>query len=61
QIVTPAAQWKRKLFNGLAQVIIQSTGEPGTIIIRADGGKLKTGILQLNAVKGDKRPAVAEK
>jgi beta-galactosidase len=25
----------RRLFNGLAQVLVQSTGEPGTITLRA--------------------------
>ena len=33
QIVKPAEQWKRKLFSGLAQVIVQSTGESGEIVL----------------------------
>ncbi|BET69260.1 beta-galactosidase GalA [Opitutales bacterium ASA1] len=31
----PAPQWTRSTFNGLAQVIVQSTGEPGTITLHA--------------------------
>lgn len=40
QIVTNAAPWKRKLFNGLAQVIVQSTGAPGEIKVTAVSGDL---------------------
>jgi beta-galactosidase len=35
QIRQQAAQWKRKLFNGLGQIIVQSTGAPGEIVLRA--------------------------
>jgi beta-galactosidase len=31
----PEPTWRRSLFNGLAQVIVQSTGEPGTITLTA--------------------------
>jgi beta-galactosidase len=31
KVTVPAAQWRRSLFNGLAQVIVQSTGEKGEI------------------------------
>jgi beta-galactosidase len=41
QIRKQADQWKRKLFNGLAQVIIQSTGEPGEIVLKAASNDLK--------------------
>jgi beta-galactosidase len=37
QVFTPAPLYKRKLFNGLAQVIVQSTNEPGNIIVTATG------------------------
>jgi beta-galactosidase len=53
QIVKPAAFWKRKLFNGLAQVIVQSTGEPGEIILKATSGKL------ISEIKISARPARA--
>ena len=36
QIYTPAPLNKRKLFNGLAQVIVQSTHQPGEIILKAE-------------------------
>jgi beta-galactosidase len=35
QMIFPAAPWKRKLFNGLAQVIVQSTGAKGKIELSA--------------------------
>jgi beta-galactosidase len=38
QLKRRAEQWKRKLFNGLSQVIIQSTGEPGQIVLKATSG-----------------------
>ncbi|HTJ50854.1 MAG TPA: beta-galactosidase GalA [Cyclobacteriaceae bacterium] len=40
QITKSATPWKRKLFNGLAQVIVQSTGGTGEIILKAVSGKL---------------------
>jgi beta-galactosidase len=42
QIINPAQQWKRKVFNGLAQVIVQSTKEAGDIKITATSVGLKT-------------------
>ncbi|HWB93218.1 MAG TPA: sialate O-acetylesterase, partial [Puia sp.] len=35
QLIVPAAQWKRRLFNGLAQVIVEATGQPGIISLTA--------------------------
>ncbi len=35
KVVNPAGQWKRKLFNGYAQVIIQSMQQPGEVYITA--------------------------
>ena len=32
---TPAAPWQRSVFNGQAQVILQSTGEAGRAALRA--------------------------
>lgn len=42
QIITPASQWKRSLFNGLAQVMVQPTGMPGDMILTATAKGLKT-------------------
>jgi beta-galactosidase len=46
QLVIPAGTWKRKLFNGLAQVIIQTTQEPGDIILTATSPDLKPASLK---------------
>ncbi len=35
QLYTPVGKWKRRLFNGYAQVLVQSAGDNGTIILRA--------------------------
>lgn len=49
QIVTPAAEWKRKLFNGYAQVIVQSTGGKGDIKITASAAGLKPAQVVMSA------------
>jgi beta-galactosidase len=41
QVVFPAARWRRNLFNGLAQIIVQSASEPGTITLTASSPGLK--------------------
>ncbi|MEO6231004.1 MAG: beta-galactosidase GalA [Ferruginibacter sp.] len=51
QILSPAPAYKRKLFNGLAQVIVQSTGTPGDIIITASGDGLKSFSFKIEAGK----------
>jgi beta-galactosidase len=40
QIITPAEKWQRKLFNGLAQVIIQSTKKAGKVTLKATSSGL---------------------
>jgi len=35
QILISAEPWKRKVFNGLVQVIVQSTGNPGILTLKA--------------------------
>lgn len=49
QIVTPAAEWKRKLFNGYAQVIVQSTGGKGDVKITASAAGLKPAQVVISA------------
>jgi beta-galactosidase len=49
QIFTAAQPWKRKLFNGLAQIIVQTTKEAGEISITASSQNLKTAVLRLNS------------
>lgn len=58
QILSPAAPWKRKLFSGLAQVIVQTSGESGEIHLKASSPALKTASLTIHARPGGKRPAV---
>lgn len=58
QLFTPAEPWKRKLFNGLSQVIIQSTGEAGEIILTAESAQLQPATLKLKATAAQARPVV---
>jgi beta-galactosidase len=37
RVTTPAPEWQRSLFNGHAQVLVQSTGESGHAVLRARG------------------------
>jgi beta-galactosidase len=59
QIISPAASYKRKLFSGLAQVIVQATGEAGDIIITANANGLKQGAIKIQATVTSLRPAIA--
>jgi beta-galactosidase len=47
QILTPAEPWKRKVFNGLAQVIVQSTGKSGEVILTATSQGLTQSVIKL--------------
>jgi len=49
QLVYPALPYKRKLFNGYAQVIVQSTDEPGTIVLKATSKDLKEHTIEITA------------
>ncbi len=49
QLFTAAQPWKRTLFNGLAQIIVQTTKEAGEITITATSPNLKTTVLRLNS------------
>ena len=60
QIFTPPAIWKRKLFNGLAQIIIQTTGKPGDISLTASSPGLKPVTLKLKSEKALMRYQAAE-
>jgi beta-galactosidase len=50
--------WKRSVFNGLAQVIVQSTGQPGEITLTATSSGLSRKVLALQAQSAPLRPAV---
>jgi beta-galactosidase len=51
--------WKRSVFNGLAQVLVQSTGQPGEILLTATSADLSRKVLALQAQAAPLRPAVA--
>ena len=48
KVRTPAEPWKRKLFNGLAQVIVQSTAESGELTLVATAPGLEKATLTSN-------------
>jgi beta-galactosidase len=52
QVINPAGDWKRALFNGLAQVIVKSTKEAGQLILTANGDGLKPAAVSISAVSG---------
>jgi beta-galactosidase len=58
QLFTPAEQWTRKLFNGLAQIIVQTKKEAGEITLVADSPGLKAGTIKLKVNHSETRPAV---
>ncbi|GAB2823687.1 beta-galactosidase GalA [Ferruginibacter profundus] len=58
QIISPAENYKRKLFSGLAQVIVQATGEAGEIIVTATARGLKQGEIKIQSAQVSLRPAV---
>ncbi|MEO7977481.1 beta-galactosidase GalA [Flavobacterium sp.] len=45
QVITPAEQWKRKLFNGYAQIIIEKDENTSEVILSATAKGLKKGTL----------------
>ncbi|HEY0760149.1 MAG TPA: beta-galactosidase GalA [Acidisarcina sp.] len=58
RISTPPAQWKRSLFNGLAQVIVQSTQQPGEIRLKATSTGLLPAELPIESTPATLRAAV---
>ncbi|HJT23075.1 MAG TPA: beta-galactosidase GalA [bacterium] len=56
--VIPAGEWKRSLFSGLAQVIVQSGRNAGPIILKASSQGLEAVELKLNAEAVPLRPFV---
>jgi beta-galactosidase len=53
-----ASAWSRSLFNGLAQVIVQSAKEPGEIRLTASADSLKSAAVSVQTQTGTPRPAV---
>ena len=58
QIVVPSAQWKRSLFNGLAQIIVQSTKQPGNLILKASAPGLKEATIKIQTQPVSLHPSV---
>jgi beta-galactosidase len=58
QVIYPAEKWKRKVFNGLAQVIVQSTKNAGEIILTASSPGLESATLKIKTEKTELRPQV---
>ncbi|MBR8534071.1 DUF4982 domain-containing protein [Carboxylicivirga sediminis] len=50
QVITESELPNRQLFNGLAQVLVQSTGEPGQITLKAKSEGLQEGAICLDVV-----------
>ncbi|MFT3740496.1 MAG: beta-galactosidase GalA [Breznakibacter sp.] len=49
QIIIPAVQWQRKTFSGLAQVLVQSSGGGGNIVLTAKSEGVKEATLVILA------------
>lgn len=56
QIITPAGKWTRKAFNGLAQVIVQATKEPGEIKLKVTAPGLNEANILIPSQKAFIRP-----
>ncbi|MFH1197096.1 MAG: beta-galactosidase GalA [bacterium] len=51
QMIYPSEQWTRKAFNGLAQIIVQSTNQVGEIILTATSERLKPAVIKIQSEK----------
>jgi beta-galactosidase len=51
-------QWSRSLFNGLAQIIVQSTKDAGEIKLTATADSLKPATANVQTKFGTPRPSV---
>ena len=55
QVIEPAGQWTRKAFNGLAQVIVQSSRQSGEITLSAESPGLKQATIK---IRTDESPVI---
>jgi beta-galactosidase len=60
QATRPADQWRRKVFNGLAQLIVQSTKTSGVIVVQASGEDLKPASVRIQSQQSTVRPSIPE-
>jgi beta-galactosidase len=58
KVTTPPDGWKRSLFNGLAQIIVQSTGQSGEIVLTARANGVNDGVLNISANPAPLRAAI---
>jgi beta-galactosidase len=58
KVTLPEGEWQHSLFSGLAQIIIQSTGQPGEITLTAKAAGLSDGVLKLSAEPAAMRSAI---
>jgi beta-galactosidase len=61
QLIYPSDQWTRKAFNGLAQIIVQSTRHPGEIILKASSEGLSQSVIKIYSEYVPLRPEVPTK
>ena len=61
QVSQPSQSWTRKLFHGLAQLIVQATKESGEIVITASSDGLSQGEMRIQTQPAECRPAVLTK
>ena len=59
RVTTSPGDWKRSAFNGLAEVIVQSTGQPGEITLTAKSQGVTAGVMKIQTQPATLRPAVA--
>ena len=60
QTTRPADQWRRTVFNGLAQVIVQATKTSGVIVVQATGEGLKPASVRIQSQQSLVRPSISE-
>jgi beta-galactosidase len=58
RMTTPAPPWQRHLFSGLAQIVVQSTGQPGEITLTARSPGVADGMLKIQAQPAAGRAAL---
>ena len=61
QVFIPAQEWKRKVFSGLAQIIVQSQQQPGEMSLTATSLGLKSSVVKIKTQPAILRPAVSAK
>ena len=60
-VFIPTKDWKRKVFNGFAQIIVQSRQEPGDMTLTAMSQGLKSSAIKIQTQPTTLRPAVSAK